>query len=787
MRISHEELKDLFKHFRWIDNIPEDQNKRDEICMEARAALLLEANMNSEMMPAFLRGKKGDKYSHKNQYKLARPMTIQIEVYDRYSPTGKSLKTQILRDFEYGSVNDIGTFWGLPQEKKDDNTYYLVRDQFDNPDEILVDTVQGKTAQTEFCKKYPSFYSICEEITPYGTPEEICRFWGCSAEPFGKLKVRNMRPDYIWRTASGIPAPEQEACPDPKYVQDQRNFPHLIPCQSPLLTDLFLNDNYQDDWYCQVFSFRNEYGEKIMKLVKVYDVDAQNKYLLPVTTWIRNNSISSQIFCVPYPSDKTPLFNLNWLLKPECKTVILCDSVELADTNEYNNSSHEIKFTSFICSPGKYDQVDWSPLRDKEIVILVSNHSGMDLASAALKARELREYLREELDFEPSLVVVPVDYGKNQPFVFHSVLDIVYRFKKIPSVKREKIMILETESEIEEFFRKAEDELNKLPNEWWLKDEVPSEVKRIVEEQNSRPQPIDYIMRPLLVRGEATMLYAQKSAGKSSLAYSIAARVVSQGFSAKPVALLKEKWWTVPKGCCKVLYLDFENKGEMDKKKKKFQDGYFPAGKEKECRANLIMEDCSSCGIDFSAQENHQKLLNMLEDAKNKGTKGKSVDLLVIDTYTSFVRTETPATPANFKDLINKIRDMGIAILIVHHANSANEARGFASKLDPFYLTLNLSCDPESPDGDLDEQPRIITYENPRDAMSAKLRAPFKVLFDNETKHWKGVDLRNENAELKLIVDGYKKQGFDRNAICQMLGLEKSALSDRLKKAEEIK
>ena len=39
---------------------------------------------------------------------------------------------------------------------------------------------------------------------------------------------------------------------------------------------------------------------------------------------------------------------------------------------------------------------------------------------------------------------------------------------------------------------------------------------------------------------------------------------------------------TVPKGCCKVLYLDFENKGEMDKKKKKFQDGYFPAGKEKD-------------------------------------------------------------------------------------------------------------------------------------------------------------------------------------------------------------
>ena len=783
MRIRHEELKDLFKRFRWIDNIPEDQEKLNEICLKAKAALLLEANMNSEMFPAFLRGKKSVMFPNLNHYELAAPITCEIEQDNPYCYNGKSPKAINLRYFEYGFVNNIGKLWG-PAQVMIQNLPCYVYDGFGRPDEISTESKNGQIVKTQFYQRYPSFYSICKEITPYKTPAEICRFWGCSAEPFAKIKVRNMRPDYIWGNIMLDKNPGQENWTFSCLMQNF--FSYLIPCQSPLLPDLRLANHY-DDWYCQVFPFRNEHGEEIMKLIKVYDRYIQNKYLLPVTTWIRNNSPFNQLFCVPYPSNKTPLYNLDSLLAPACETVILCDSVELADANEHENGFGDNVFTSFICSPGKYDQVDWSPLRDKDIVILVSNHSGMDLASAALKAKELREYLREQQDFEPALAVMPVDYGKNRALAFNNVDDIINRFKRTPpKVNPSDLRILETESEIEEFFRKAEDELNKLPNEWWLKDEVPSEVKRIVEEQNSRPQPIDYVMRPLLVRGEATMLYAQKSAGKSSLAYSIAARVVAQGFSAKPVALLKEKWWTVPKGCCKVLYLDFENKGEMDKKKKKFQDGYFPAGKEKECRANLIMEDCSSCGIDFSAQENHQKLLNMLEDAKNKGTKGKSVDLLVIDTYTSFVQTETPATPANFKNLINKIRDMGITVLIVHHANSANEARGFASKLDPFYLTLNLSCDPESPDGDLDEQPRIIAYENPRDAMSAKLRAPFKVLFDNETKHWKGVDLRHENAELKLIVDGYKKQGFDRNAICQMLGLEKSALSDRLKKAEEI-
>ena len=51
----YEELKNIFQNFRWIDDIPEDQFRRDEICLEARAALLIEANCTSERFPAFVR------------------------------------------------------------------------------------------------------------------------------------------------------------------------------------------------------------------------------------------------------------------------------------------------------------------------------------------------------------------------------------------------------------------------------------------------------------------------------------------------------------------------------------------------------------------------------------------------------------------------------------------------------------------------------------------------------------------------------------------------------------
>ena len=53
MAITNDELQELFENFQWIDDIPEDQVKRDEICLEAKAALLIEANCTSERFPAF--------------------------------------------------------------------------------------------------------------------------------------------------------------------------------------------------------------------------------------------------------------------------------------------------------------------------------------------------------------------------------------------------------------------------------------------------------------------------------------------------------------------------------------------------------------------------------------------------------------------------------------------------------------------------------------------------------------------------------------------------------------
>ena len=785
----YEELENIFQNFRWIDNIPEAQYLRDKICLEARAALLIEANCTSERFPAFVRNAV-KQFADKN-YQLPEAITIQHEI-DSYNGTMAYLTCST---FETGKLNYSGKHWGpvmshaadyakreIPQcsVKYEPHHGYWSKEQ----DEKLATNLCDKIKQA-FYEKYPTLFSICQGVTPYRSPEQMCRFWGAAPVSFGKVKPRGMYPDYIWCTDELQRGEKHEGWTDARL--EQFTFQSLIPCQHAEQDGFTLSNRYYDNWYCQVFPFHNEYGETIMNVIKVYDPETQCKVLLPLTTWIRNNFHKNQIFCVPHPEDKTPLYNLDLLLKPECRTVILCDSIELADTNQRAVESREIIFTSFICSPGKYDQVDWSPLQDKELFVLVSNHSGITLETAALKAQELTEFLSENIELESKLLVMPIQYSKQRMRGFDNVDDILKMYQEYsPQINPAAGVILEYEDEIDAFFRKAEAKVNELPDNWWQKQDVPPEEKRVMEEKSSKPKPIDYVMRPLLVRGEVSMLYAEFKAGKSNLAYSIAARVVAAGHSSRPVPLFKEKWWAVPEKIHKVLYLDFENKGEMKSKKSSFQEGYFPKGKEQECRSNLIMEDCSMLNIDFSALENHQKLLDMIENAKqNQGTPGKAVDLLVIDTYTAFVRNEGPQTPANFKALINKLRDMHIAILIVHHANSENEVRGFKSKMDSFYMTLNLSFDETGPEGDVSEQSRILKYENPREVMGTEQRKPFKIKFDSDKQQWYIVDNIDGNLELLQIVEDYKKCKFDREAICQMVGLEKSAYSERLKKVKK--
>ena len=89
--------------------------------MEARAALLLEANINSEMMPAFLRREKVNSQYYPNRYELPHPVTFETQqlliTKDYKVVQVKTPRTITLRHFDFLDKNDkMGKLWGPAQE-----------------------------------------------------------------------------------------------------------------------------------------------------------------------------------------------------------------------------------------------------------------------------------------------------------------------------------------------------------------------------------------------------------------------------------------------------------------------------------------------------------------------------------------------------------------------------------------------------------------------------------------------------------------------------------------------
>jgi len=106
MGSSLEKLKERLEGFRWIDDIPEDQNRCDEICLQGKAALLIEANVDSEMFSAFIRlgkcsgGKSATSCSNR-QFMSARPVIFT-------AMTGRCLSSRRRSNLEksIGSANN---------------------------------------------------------------------------------------------------------------------------------------------------------------------------------------------------------------------------------------------------------------------------------------------------------------------------------------------------------------------------------------------------------------------------------------------------------------------------------------------------------------------------------------------------------------------------------------------------------------------------------------------------------------------------------------------------------
>lgn len=316
------------------DNIPENTILRDKICMEARASLLIEANCTGERFPAFM---KCGRYTPEGWvYQFPQTVTITSPVEDMrqaYEPKWHFEEfiirgNRILID-RFGNVVDR---WQLfldenmfanPDKAQKERAYqnHLTKEsrQKDYQFDILDQSFQAMLP--EFQRQCRSRFNLCSQLSPYNTPEQVCRFFGNQPEVFGKLKLSGMWPDRFGKD-EGVQA---EVC-------ELLGFP--------------------DESFVKAFPFRDRYGDIRMQVVKFYDPETQSKILIPVTTWMQSHFPHNRLYCVPLPEDKQPLYNLDLLLKEETKAVMLTDSLEFADFDR-NQDPDGVVSSGFLCSPGR--------------------------------------------------------------------------------------------------------------------------------------------------------------------------------------------------------------------------------------------------------------------------------------------------------------------------------------------------------------------------------------------------------------------------------------------------
>lgn len=833
--MTKQELQNFFKaHFTPVDNIPEDTAWRDAICMEARASLLIEANCTSERFPAFMQH--GRHTEHGWIYELAKPFTITTRVnkYDLHWHFEEFLIRNSRVFVQVSNLDEIPDRWTLDVEDAilipttaniditkfrkylDANSRELAG--LNNNPGLLhkepmasCDLLSGfKAAQRAFSRKYRSRFQLCRMISPYNTPGKVCHFWEKSTEIFDQFKTHGIRLSQFHLSQEGsfdnyLNGIRKMLEGKNQYSQEQLiqyDIEQMVPC-SILNETVPTHYHYYKGWYCSVFPFKDNYGDTKMQLLKLYDWEKDRKVLIPVTVWSYPNSSQDKIFCVPLPVEKQPLYHLDLLFKPETETIILTDSVEISDSNQ-RNAPDGVVFTSFICSPERYDQVDWSPLEDKEIYYLISNHSKVSLEEAVIKAEQLNTFFaKQNLNIQLKFIVLSVNYPQSSYRCFSNVDEFIsYYNDNLPKAEIDLLMIPNTD-DFKELYDRANKKIASRNSKWWLPD-TPIEQQVSTEKETDKRKRPPYLLRPFLLRGEVSMLYASKSTGKSALALSMAAAVVSGA------TLFDEKWWVVPKikggPFCKevypyrkVLYLDFENgAGEIRERKIDFARCYWPSPKNGEewqkCNGNLIVEDMTKAVKDYSRLENWEDINILLEKAKEKGISGQPVDLLVIDTVSKFIRNNyTP--DMKLSELINYLRGLNIAVLLIHHEGSNKEVRGWKSVTDDMYFLVRLFREQlrDEEEKKVSEKDAYApkTLKEPLTLAFAKARSgievehSFDISFD---KVWKvhadvNIDLKEyKNKEFERIVKHYSEQRLIDNDIFPILGISHGTFTNLKKK-----
>ena len=422
----------------------------------------------------------------------------------------------------------------------------------------------------------------------------------------------------------------------------------------------------------QIFDFQDVCRTVMMKAVKIF-LRLNNKLVkcyLPLTRWFWKSMNNNFIATVGLP-DKQILMNLPQIAKAE--TVVICQTLEdaVALQNGIPDDS-DVAFTSFICDAPLYDQVDFSPLKDKQVKILISNSDGVSLADAYSDASVLYNYLKDDVQG-----LAGISFIQRQT-VFPSYSDVTSVADLLAAHSKQKPYIVEdsvqevSETEFPIMLDKALAEISRKHEQsqdlpfWKTKDENAA-----ASMPRGKERPTDkMILRPYVVGGSSTLIVSAPGMGKSCFATALGARIAGSD-----VPFIEDRCWTrctpTDRNGNKVAYLVFDSDGtaNIDEHRRDF------AGNIGENDANFIQRDMAGEEIDYSSPSHYNDFVAVLNDIRdNEGHRGQPIDVLFIDTLLAFAHNKTNNA---FNLLIKLNKDFpDMAIVVIHHLNLNDKTYG---------------------------------------------------------------------------------------------------------------
>ena len=374
--------------------------------------------------------------------------------------------------------------------------------------------------------------------------------------------------------------------------------------------------------FSMTFDYVDENGFGVMRMYKLIMINPYGpptKVYLPLTNWGEDllHPETGTLLKLPLPG-KQPLYNLRDI--HAATSVVLCASLDDAEALKKANAHQTaVAFTSFVCDPGCYDEVDVEPLNGKKLYMLISNQSGRTIAEEYLTANEVYAHLRSELDEKATFAFIHREVRYPDVGIAKSVDDVLTAYKTSPPVVRSFESVSESE-----FKRRVGGISAFLLNQSWIVPEPDSD-----EDSVEHDRTMQMLLRPFLHRGNITTIYGPAKTGKTTISMGFSALIVS----GKPgKTFIKGAAITVPKGAKpgKVVYLAFDSNCASNTVKLK-ADAKVTYGLDDTELANLIMIPMVGRGADFKT--NYHAIADEVRAAADKhGTKGRKLSLIVVDT-----------------------------------------------------------------------------------------------------------------------------------------------------------